>query len=54
MPEMLHHAHLETPLGWLQISGTENGITAITFSDENPTVFSSEIPECVQNAYGNL
>ncbi|MBK0404170.1 methylated-DNA--[protein]-cysteine S-methyltransferase [Adhaeribacter sp. BT258] len=54
MPENIQHAFLETPLGWLQISGTEEGITAVTFLDENPTVSFAEIPACLQNCYHQL
>ncbi|MFC5271499.1 methylated-DNA--[protein]-cysteine S-methyltransferase [Adhaeribacter terreus] len=54
MPEDINTAYLETPLGWLQIAGSEAGITEVTFLDENPTVFPTEIPACLQNCYQQL
>lgn len=54
MSETTNTAYLETPIGWLQIAGTEAGISAITFSEENPTVFSAEVPECLQNCHQQL
>ena len=53
MAEILK-VHQQTPLGWLEITGTEIGISAITFLDEAPQLVTKEIPEALQTCYKQL
>jgi methylated-DNA-[protein]-cysteine S-methyltransferase len=54
MSEPIFDSWLETPLGWLQISGSEAGISAVTFTEDVPEAPSAEIPECLQACYSQL
>ena len=47
-------AYFNTPIGWLQLTGSETGISEVTFMAENPTDFPSEIPECLENCHRQL
>ncbi|MCA9370661.1 MAG: methylated-DNA--[protein]-cysteine S-methyltransferase [Candidatus Peregrinibacteria bacterium] len=42
MPITLLKSHIETPIGYLEVSGTEQGITSITFLDEKPDTVQSD------------
>ncbi len=43
-------SHLETPIGYVEVSGTEKGISAITFLDSPPEESSSDdvLSECIE------
>jgi methylated-DNA-[protein]-cysteine S-methyltransferase len=43
-------AHFQTPLGWMEISGTENHISKVSFHDKKPSSESSlYLPKLLQN-----
>ena len=55
MPETIHTYFMQTPLGWLQIKGSEAGISEIGFIDEAPEEVSTrEVPACLQNCVDQL
>ncbi|MBD1396930.1 methylated-DNA--[protein]-cysteine S-methyltransferase [Pontibacter sp. JH31] len=44
-----HTTALETPLGWLRISGTDQGITEVKFCEESEErVAATHIPDCLR------
>ena len=54
MAEELHVTYLESPLGWLQLTGTRSGVSEVSFLTEKPTVLNPEIPECLQDCHQQL
>lgn len=46
--------HQQTPLGWLEITGTENGICTITFLEGKPETPSEEIPQALSSCHSQL
>ncbi len=49
----IYEAYYHSPIGWLRIIGTNNGIYALRFSDEN-YLPDSPIPKCLQKCVEQL
>lgn len=51
---LVAHDSLHTPVGWLRIDGSEAGISAVNFVDEDPGRSEGDLPKCIADCKSQL